>query len=96
MKKKMKVEIPNSALKDIPEDEREGVKQELEQMFDGMEHPEEVGQSVKQLPPGAKYCPECGTLLQPGPTFPIPPEGNVVQIFDCEKCDQGYMGEPLN
>jgi hypothetical protein len=95
-KKKWTVEIPDSALKDVPEEERERVKAEVEKVFTDLDHPEEIGRPVQQLPSGARFCPECGTMLVPGPTFPVPPKNEVVQIFDCPKCDVGYSGEPLN
>jgi hypothetical protein len=94
-KKPWKVEIPDSALKDVPEEDRDDLKAEIKKMFEDGD-PAELGQPIERLPKGAKHCPECGTLLEPGPTFPVPPSGEVVQIFDCIKCDRGFMGEPLN
>ena len=94
MKKKLKVKIPDSALKDIPEDDRQGVVEEIKTLFDKKD-PQTIGEPVEQLPAGAKHCPRCGEVLEKGPTFSIP-DGEVVQIFDCVKCDKAFMGEPLN
>jgi ribosomal protein S27AE len=95
MKKKFKVEIPDSALKDVPEDEREGVKDMIKDLFANEVDPAEIGTPVEKLPEGAKFCPECGGALVAGPTFPLE-DNTVVQIFDCTKCGASYMGEPLN
>ena len=94
--KKRKLVIPDSALKDIPEDERGDAVQAIKEAFSGDVDPAELGTPVERLPQGARDCPECATPLEAGPTFPLPGEGEVVQIFDCPKCDKAFMGEPLN
>jgi hypothetical protein len=93
-KKDWKVEIPDSALKDVPEEKREEVKAEIERLF-SEGNPTELGKPVERLPKGAKYCPNCGKALYVGPTLTVPDEG-VKQIFDCEGCDSSFLGEPLN
>ncbi len=93
-KKPWKIKIPDSALKDVPEDKREEFKKTVVDLFQNAD-PEEIGKPVKELPEGSQVCPICGSPLEAGPTFSLP-DGEAVQIFDCVDCDQGFMGKPLN
>lgn len=96
-KKIKKVEFADDALDNFPEEDREGLKEELKKMFLG-ENPEEIGQPLEKLPPGKTDCPKCGSTLLQGPVLKIPTNDGIVveQVFDCEKCDRGFIGKSLN
>lgn len=89
----MKIKFMDGAFKDVPEEDREGLKEEITKLFEG--DPSEIGEPVLPLPDGAQGCPNCGGKLECGPTFPVP-DGEVAQIFDCLECDSSFLGKPLN
>jgi hypothetical protein len=93
-KKKWKIEIPDDALKDVPEEDREQLKKEITALFENRE-PGEIGEPIQELPEGSLNCPKCGADLEAGPTFSLP-EGEVTQIFFCLECDDDFIGQPLN
>lgn len=96
-KKKLKVEIHPGAMKDIPEEDRAGLLEELKRLFEGVEDPGKLGVRVEELPPGPRVCPMCGTPLTPrGVVHLDGPDGKTTQFFDCPKCDRPFSGEPVN
>ena len=83
-KKAKKVTIPDSALKNFSEDEREGLKEQLTEIFSG-DMEDILAQSQPVVPLTGDECSGCGSELVGGPTFH---DGNeVVQIYSCTKCD---------
>lgn len=96
-KKINNVEFADDAFDNFPEEDRESLKEDLKKMFlEG--NPEEIGQPLETLPPGKTDCPKCGSALLQGPVLKIPTNDGTVaeQVFDCEKCDRGFIGQPLN
>lgn len=96
-KKIKKVDFAEGALDNFPEEDREGLKEELKKIFlEG--NPQDIGQPLEELPPGKTDCPKCGSALLQGPVLKIPTNDGTVaeQVFDCEKCDRGFIGQPIN
>ena len=94
MSKKWKVEIPDSVLKDIPDDERDDLIKQIKEAFENCEDPTSFGEPVEALPKGVTVCPHCGTSLLQGPVSTALDEP--VQFFDCPNCLKSFTGEPLN
>lgn len=93
MSKPKKVIIPDDALKNIPEDERDKVKEMIMEEF-SKEDLIENSKPVEQLE-GDPVCPGCGKALDAsGPTFDDGDE--IVQIYDCWDCDRVFMGKAPN
>lgn len=98
MKKKLKIEISPEALKDIPEDEREEVRKEIEERMGEFATAEDllaVSEELKRIGAGVHECPECGGGLEGGPVFAID-ENDTEQIFWCQECGREFIGEPWN
>jgi hypothetical protein len=91
--KPKKVIIPDDALKNIAEEEREKVKEMIMEEFskeDLIENSKPVESLENDL-----VCPGCGKKLEAsGPTFKDGDE--VVQIYDCWDCDRVFMGKAPN
>ena len=98
MAKKPKIKFQESVFDNIPEAKREKAKKEiLEELGKmSMEELKENSVAIESLPEGAQVCPLCGAALKAGPAFPIPPDGKVIQIFDCTGCGAVFEGKPLN
>jgi len=92
--KKTKVVITDKALKDIPEEDREAVVKDIREMFENTDPEDLPGKVVATLPKGQRTCPNCNGPLDLGPTLDLP--DRVVQIYECDPCDEGFEGEPVN
>jgi hypothetical protein len=90
--KDKKIEFAPGALDNIPEDEREKVKEEIKEMFSG-EHGPMMSQALTNLSPGMHQCPCGGGLVASGPVFD---DDGPTQIFDCTECGRTFIGDPLN
>lgn len=99
-KKPLKVVFAKHALDTFPEDEREKIAKELEEIFKG-ENPAEIGTPIKRLSAGTYNCPSCGAKLEQGPVIQMPIDGDVdktepIQIFDCTECNHSFFGNLVN
>jgi hypothetical protein len=94
--KPKKVIIPDDALKNIDEEERDKVKNMITEMFSkDMEELQAESKPVERLEGNELVCPGCGKKLDAsGPTFKDDDE--VVQIYDCWDCDRVFMGKAPN
>lgn len=97
MNKKWKVKFAEGALDNLPEEDREKIAKELKDMF-ATGDPSTMGAPLEELPPGKMECPHCDSALIPGPVMKIPTNDGAIpaQVFDCEKCDKGFIGDPIN
>lgn len=93
MKKKLKVVFAENALKNVPEEARVGLMEELKALFENGD-PGELGKPVVELPEGPRVCPECGGALREQGVAVF--EGEAVQFYDCPTCDLPFSGKPTN
>jgi hypothetical protein len=96
-KKVKKIKFADGALDKFPEEERESIAEEIKKKFlEG--NLEEIGQPLEELPPGKTNCPKCGGALLQGPVLKMPTNDGIVveQVFDCEKCDRAFIGQPIS
>ena len=91
MRKTMKIEVPPGVMDDVPEGEREGLMEQLRELFTNFDPENPPGEPVQELPPGATTCPACGSALTAGPTVPL--DGAVLLIYDCSSCDRVFSRE---
>lgn len=99
-KKPIKIMFTKNALDSFPEDEREEIAKQLEELFKNS-NPEELGNPIERLPSGTYNCPNCGSKLEQGPVFQMPVDGDLnnlqpVQIFDCTGCNCSFFGNIVN
>lgn len=92
--KPKKIVIPDKALKNIPEEDREDIKKLIQEKL-SVDTAEllESSQPVERLE--EPICPGCGKILEAsGPTFD---DGeDIVQIYDCWDCDRVFMLKATN
>lgn len=100
-KKKMKVVIPDSALKDIPPHERDEVRKLIMKMFSDPEKAIKESRRIEQLPKHVKNCPNCLRPLEKSHISVIPLRDNpekyeTVQFLDCPHCDLCFCQSAMN
>jgi len=84
----------------FPEDQREDMRKQITEMFEGMDTSKPIGTPVESLPEGQKNCPHCnGPLVdvhgKESRGVPLP-NGSVVNIVDCKKCDVSFTVPAIN
>lgn len=95
--KKLKIKFADGCLDDLPEEDKDKIVDTLKELFESGD-PATMGEPLENLPLGKMECPHCGDNLIPGPVMKLPTNDGVIpkQVFDCEKCDKGFIGEPVN
>ncbi len=93
-KKPVEVIIPDEALAAFPPEDRERVREEIREMFEGFdpENPPEDMREVVVLPEGVSECLSCKTPVRKVQTMTLPEDagGETLDLFECPRCDIPY------
>lgn len=91
----MKVTIPDHVLAQVPEEDREEFKKEVEETLKGaFTDPDFKLKPIRHLGDEA-VCPDCKVGLVLVQTACLP-DGHLVSLYDCPKCDEPFEGEAKN
>lgn len=94
---KKKIVGLEKALKDIPPEDRDAIRETVKNLFENAEPGKPIGRVVIPLPDGTTTCPNCGKNLKHPHTMQLPPGvggplgGQLVTCFECRPCDRSYM-----
>ena len=90
--KKLKVLIPEELFDDVTPARREELRADVERLFEGFDPNEPIGDPCEEVPSGTTHCPNCGDLLEViCRNRELPTTDEPIDIFDCVKCDKGFV-----
>lgn len=99
---KLKIVGLEKALQNVPEADRAALAKDIREMFESGEAAV-LEKTVLVLPVGTKTCPKCGDRLVAAHSMQLPEgvggsevSGKLVQVLDCNRCEQPYMMEAKN
>ncbi len=93
-KKKMEVTFAPGAFKNISDEERAELEEEVRSLFENAEEGELPGELIEEIGAEVMACPVCGSGFELGPELDIP-DGPSMQIYDCPGCEKSYLKRPV-